>query len=272
MKIKESIAFSSNLIIQIQKLLEAKGFLLFQDYVPKEYNSSDSEKTHFWLAILNVCGLINDCCTFFTKQAPTGKSFQMIMVTSGILCGNDFEEVSSVVKNLTVFRNFYCHIFPSYQNEDTIYKLNSFFAGCGISITGKDNSNSIVLTDNEWKRACEFLVAPIESFFNELLNALSKADDVIWQKMLNQKKDWDEILVYWYQTEDFFNPRIRYALMQYAILYKKCSDAQAQAHFVNRTMRSKKETLKSLIRSMILEEKITRPTELFMKLVENELE
>lgn len=173
MDYESSICFSP----EIPERLNDKAFsldkrlYLFAYYEPKEYIPTESYRSKFITAAINLYGLFWDCCPFMAMILKTGNS---ILLANWAQINNDFQNLRSVI---SAFRSIFCH------NNSDIYPLNEvhfevadqwLLSKCGIS------KNLFDLDDGEWEKLLYALHCQADCFISSVesnIDALSSTSD-----------------------------------------------------------------------------------------------
>ena len=144
-----------------------KRLYLFAYYEPKEYIPTESYRSKFITATVNLYGLFWDCCPFMAQILETGDS---ILMNDWVRIKNDFKNLRNMI---SAFRSIFCH------NNSDIYPLNEvhfavadqwILSKCGI---GKD---LFELNDGEWGKLLYELHCQADSFISSIE---SNIDDLL---------------------------------------------------------------------------------------------
>lgn len=175
MDYENSICFSP----EIPERLNEKAFLLdkrlflFAYYEPKEYIPTESYRSKFITATVNLYGLFWDCCPFMGKILERGNS---ILLTNWTQVQRDFQNLRNTI---SAFRSIFCH------NNSDIYPLNAVhfeladqwvFLHCG---TNKEFSD---LNDSEWEKLLYALHCQADAFIGSVesnIHAISSTSNVL---------------------------------------------------------------------------------------------
>ena len=169
MDYENSICFSPD----IPERLNEKAFLLdkrlflFAYYEPQKYISTESSRSRFVTATVNLYGLFWDCCPFMGKILESGNS---ILLTNWTQIQRDFQNLRNTI---SAFRSLFCH------NNSDIYPLNAIhfeiadqwiFSQCCINKQLSD------LSDSDWENMLYVLHCQADSFINSIE---SNIDDIL---------------------------------------------------------------------------------------------
>lgn len=183
MDYENSICFSP----EIPERLNEKAFsldkrlYLFAYYEPKEYISTESCRSKFITATINLYGLFWDCCPFMARILETRNS---ILLTNWIQIRLDFQNLRNTI---SAFRSIFCH------NNSDIYPLNSvhfelanqwILSQCGI------NKEFSELNDSEWEKLLYAFHCQADSFISSVesnIDSISSTPDV---SRRNRAIDW----------------------------------------------------------------------------------
>lgn len=161
MDYENSICFSPD----IPERLNEKAFLidkrlyLFAYYEPKEYIVTESYRSKFITATVNLYGLFWDCCPFMRKLIESGNS---ILLTNWTQIQLDFQNLRNTI---SAFRSIFCH------NNSDIYPLNAvhfelaeqwIFLQCGI------NKDLFDLIDSDWEKLLYTLHCQADAFVSSV--------------------------------------------------------------------------------------------------------
>ena len=161
MDYENSICFSP----EIPERLNEKAFLidkrlyLFAYYEPKAYIPTESYRSKFVTAIINLYGLLWDCCPFMPRLLETANS---ILLNNWVQVKNDFQALRNTT---SAFRSIFCH------NNSDAYPLNAVhfeIAEQWIFLQCRINKEIDDLNDNEWEKL-------LFAFHNQSLSANSSS-------------------------------------------------------------------------------------------------
>lgn len=175
MDYENSICFSP----AIAERLNEKAFsldnrlFLFAYYEPKEYISTESNRSKFITATVNLYGLFWDCCPFMGKILESRNS---ILLTNWTQIQHDFQNLRNTI---SAFRSIFCH------NNSDIYPLNAIhfeladqwiFSQCGNS---KELSD---LNESEWEKLLYALHCQVNAFISSVesnIDSISSTSNVL---------------------------------------------------------------------------------------------
>lgn len=170
MDYENSICFSP----EIPERLNEKAFLidkrlyLFAYYEPKAYIPTESYRSKFVTAIINLYGLLWDCCPFMPRLLETANS---ILLNNWVQVKNDFQALRNTT---SAFRSIFCH------NNSDAYPLNAVhfeIAEQWIFLQCRINKEIDDLNDNEWEKLlfafhnqANSFICSVENNIDSLLN------------------------------------------------------------------------------------------------------
>lgn len=167
MDYKKSICFSPDLAEQLNRKAFSidNRLFLFAYYEPKEYASTETFRSRFLTAVINLYGLFWDCCPFMQKLLETSNS---ILLYDWTRIKNEFIQLRSVVG---AFRGIFCHnnsdIYPlNVENCDIAEMWIEDQCGVGLAISDLDESH--------WEKLLQALVNNAESFLGDLKDSLDR--------------------------------------------------------------------------------------------------
>ena len=163
-----SICFSDTQAVKLNQLSFKldKRLFLFADYEPKQFVAEESNYSLFRTAIVNMYGLIKDCCPFlddliYNRNGILSIGFQKIQ--------SDYNTLSSVVSS---FRSIFCHnCSPNLRlNAQHYWDAEDWASDClSKDVILKD------IRDNEWGKLLARLSSMSQLLFDDLetnLNSL----------------------------------------------------------------------------------------------------
>lgn len=174
MNYENSICFSST----VPERMNEKAFLLdkrlylFAYYAPKRYISTESYRSKFITATVNLYGLFWDCCPFMPKILETANS---ILLTDWNSIRDTFHSLRNII---SAFRSIFCH------NDSDIYPLNAVhyeIAHQWILSKCKIDADLFDISDSEWEKLLFALHSQAESFIDAIesnIDSLSITSEV----------------------------------------------------------------------------------------------
>lgn len=167
MDYKNSICFSPDFAEQLNMKAFAinNRLFLFAYYEPKEYVSTETFRSRFLTAVVNLYGLFWDCCPFMHKLLETHNS---ILLNDRTRIKDEFIQLRSIVG---AFRGIFCHnnsdIYPlNAENYDTVESWISIQCGSSLAISD--------LNESHWEKLLQVLVDKAELFAHDLENSLDR--------------------------------------------------------------------------------------------------
>lgn len=180
----DSICFSPDKAEQLngKSFTLDKRVYLFAYYEPTEYKDTESFRSNFMTAVINLYGLFWDCCPFMRKIL---KSKNSILFYDWKRIQREYDKLSSTV---SAWRSIFCH------NNSDIFPLNAVNYVVAEAWTNEHCRSDLALCNLE-ESQWEILLNALMQMADEFIADLDKNLDALLG-MLNTSRT-EDIVNYW---------------------------------------------------------------------------